>query len=123
AGVTSFNGSSGAITYAPTWGDVTSKPDLVGKLGGMSPAIPAALLRRSTEISYPRGRQVVAWNQAVYDNFSGVSGGTYVVPEWANFARITVYIRLTITSDDQYLYAYAVKNGVDVAMVGHPVAG
>jgi hypothetical protein len=122
AGVTSFNGSSGAITYAPTWGDVTSKPNLVVKRGGMSPAIPAALLRRSTEISYPRGRQVVAWNQAVYDNFSGVSGGTYVVPEWANFARITVYIRLTVTSDDQYLYAYAVKNGVDVAMVGHPVA-
>jgi hypothetical protein len=123
AGVTSFNGSSGAITYAPTWGDVTSKPDLVVKRGGMSPAIPAALLRRSTEISYPRGRQVVAWNQTVYDNFSGVSDGTYVVPEWANFARITVYIRLTVTSDDQYLYAYAVKNGVDVAMVGHPVAG
>src|SRR5690606_2205724 len=46
-----------------------------------------------------------------------------VVPEWAKFARITVYIRLTNASDGQYLYAYAVKNGADIAMVGHPVAG
>lgn len=115
-------------TWTPTWTDIRDKPDLDGLYqqknpGNISPAIPAALLRRSTAISYASGRRVIVWNETVYDNFGGVHNGTYVVPEWAKYARVTVYVRLTNASDGQYLYAYAVKNGEDIAMVGHPVAG
>ena len=120
-GVSSFNGDKGDITYTPDWESITGKPNLVVQRGPMSPAVPAALLRRSTAISYPSGKQIIAWNQPVYDNFGGVSGNTYVVPSWAGFARVTVYVRLTIAGDGQYLYAYALKNGADIAMIGHPV--
>lgn len=120
--VTSFNGSGGAVTYAPAWDDIADKPDVFVPRGSMSPAVPAALLRRSSATTLPSGsRQTIPWNDVVYDNFGGVSGSTYIVPAWAGFARVTVFARLTVTGDGGYLYAYALHNGVEIGISGSPV--
>lgn len=121
--VTSFNGSGGDVTYVPTWEGITDKPDVYIPRGSMSPAVPAALLRRSTAATLTSGsRQTIPWNDVVYDNFGGVSGNNYIVPAWAGFARVTVFARLTVTGDGGYLYAYALKDGAEIGLAGSPVS-
>lgn len=79
--------SNGEINLTPA--DVGAQPKIRGSIG---PAIPAVLLRRTTNQSIPSGggATAISWESAGYNPFKVWSNGSnIVVPAWANYARCT----------------------------------
>lgn len=84
--------SLGALpdSYQPEWDDILNKPSLPAMhRGRIGQAVPALRMQLTTAQTVPNTTRVkvVNWGDG-YDQFSMRSGGDFVIPAWASYARV-----------------------------------
>lgn len=104
-------------TYRPSWDDIQSKPNLPVMRGSIGPAIPALRAPLIDTQSVPSGTRtkVTQWGGG-YDQFDMRSGGDFMIPPWAAYARVTCSVVCWDLSANNYLHLQLSRNGAAVAI-------
>lgn len=103
--------------YQPDWDDVQNKPALPGlQRGSIGPAIPALRVPLVDIQSVPNATRtkVTQWGGG-YDQFNIRSGGDFIIPAWAAYARVTCSVVTWDLSAGNYLHLQLSRNGGAVA--------
>jgi len=102
--------------YQPTWDDVQNKPNTPAMRGSIGPAIPALRVPLVDIQSIPNATRtkVTQWGGG-YDQFNIRSGGDFMIPPWAAYARVTCSVATWDLSAGNYLHLQLSRNGNVVA--------
>ncbi len=105
-----------ADTYQPDWDDVQNKPNIPAIRGNIGPAIPAlrAPLVDIQSIPNATRTKVTQWGGG-YDQFNIRSGGDFIIPAWAAYARVTCSVVTWDLSANNYLHLQISRNASAVA--------
>lgn len=101
--------------YQPTWDDVQSKPNIPAVRGSIGAPVPAVrqYLEASQSIPVSTNTQVTTWGDG-YDHFGMRSGGEFIVPSWASYARVTCAVSADYIQAGRFLTLEIRRNGAAV---------
>lgn len=105
-----------ADTYQPDWADIKNKPEIpASHRGNIGAPVPAVRQYMETNQSIPvsTNTQVTAWGDG-YDHFGMRSGGEFIVPSWASYARVTCAVSSDHIQAGRFLTLEIRRNGAAV---------
>lgn len=119
--VTVTPASIGALpdTYQPSWDDIEGKPALPAlQRGNIGPAIPAlrAVLVDNQTIANATRTKITPWGSG-YDQFGIRNGADFIMPAWAQYARVTCCIAMQDLSAGNHMHLQ-IRRGSDVVATG-----
>lgn len=98
------------------WADIQNKPEIPaphrGNIGAPVPAV-RQYLETSQSIPVSTNTQVTTWGDG-YDHFGMRSGGEFIVPSWASYARVTCAVSADNIQAGRFLTLEIRRNGAAV---------
>lgn len=98
------------------WADIQNKPEIPaphrGNIGAPVPAV-RQYLETNQSIPVSTNTQVTTWGDG-YDHFGMRSGGEFIVPTWASYARVTCAVSADNIQTGRFLTLEIRRNGAAV---------